>query len=48
MIVWNGADRLIWQAKIAYRMRLPVHPSDENGLQLKYDSLIAEKRYDRG
>ena len=47
-IKWNSADRLIRQAKIAYRMWLPLHPSDEKALQLKYDSLIAEKRYDRG
>jgi hypothetical protein len=47
MIVWNSADRLIRQAKIAYRMWLALHPSVEKGLQLKYDSLFAEKRYDR-
>jgi hypothetical protein len=44
----NGADRLIRQAKIAYRMWLPLHPSDEKALQLKYDSLIGEKSYDLG
>ena len=47
MIVWNSADRLIRQAKIAYRMWLTLHPSVEKGLQLKYESLIAETRYDR-
>ena len=47
MIVWNGADRLIRQAKIAYRMWLALHPLVEKGLQLKYDLLIAEKRYDQ-
>ena len=47
MIVWNRVDRLIRQAKIAYRMWLAVHPSVEKGFQLKYDLRIAEKRYDR-
>jgi len=48
MIVWDNADRLIRQAKIAYRMWLALHPSVEKGLQLKYDLRIAEKRYDQG
>jgi hypothetical protein len=47
MIVWNRTDRLIRQAKIAYRMWLALHPSVETDLQLKYEPLIAEKRYDR-
>ena len=47
MIVWNSVDRLIRQVKIAYRMWLALHPSVETGLQLKYERLIAEKRYDR-
>jgi len=47
MIVWNRADRLIRHAKIAYRMWFALHPSVEGGLQLKYEPLIAEKRYDR-
>jgi hypothetical protein len=48
MIVGNSADRMIKQAKIAYRIRLALHPLAEKGLQLKYDILTAEKRYDRG
>jgi len=48
MNVWNSADRMIRQAKIAHRMWLALHPLAEKGLQLKYDILIADKRYDRG
>lgn len=39
---------LIWNAKIAHRRGQALHPLADGALQLKYDLLIAEKRYDRG
>ena len=39
---------LIWNAKIAHQGGLALHPLAEGILQLKYDLLIAKKRYDQG
>jgi len=38
----------IWNAKIAHRAWQALHPLADGALQLKYDLLIAEKRYDQG
>ena len=49
MIIKNSDNCcLTWNAKIAHRAWQALHPLADGVLQLKYDLLIVEKRYDRG